>query len=89
MKITHPKYTVEFDALGQIVSLVSGGKAFVGEALPLLQFRLRRGAETEIYTSNQADDIKIEGNGDEVIIEYRFDAIGLCLRGDISCGSRM
>lgn len=89
MKITNSKYSLEFDAWGRIISLISGGKQFIGEALPLLQLRLRKGEEAELYTSNQAENVTIENSDEVVTIEYNFEKIGLVLKAEFSCGERI
>ncbi len=70
MKILKEKYNVSLSANGEIVSLVSSGKEFIKQVLPLFQFRLRNGTETQVITSNEAD--KIETTKKNNIVELRF-----------------
>ena len=89
MKLCKDNYTVEFDDRGQIVSLRSGGKEFVGEVLPLLQFRLRNGEETEVYTSNEADVVFLEEANGHITISYSYKALDLNFRVHVVCSQRM
>lgn len=67
------KYTAQLDEKGAIVSLVSKGKQFAKRRLPLFVFQLRKGADIEKITSDDAKNIEIFKDNDTVKIKYEFD----------------
>lgn len=89
MKILKENYTIILDEQGQIVSLQSGGKEFVGQIMPLLQFRLRKGCETELYTSNDADAVSLQEDDGHIIIDYQYKELNMDFQVRIICGRRI
>lgn len=70
MIIKNENYNIEINDNGAITSLESGGKQFVKQVLPLLQFQLRDGEDIKIIDSDSAD--KIESCCNEDIVEFKF-----------------
>ena len=70
MVINKEKYTLCLDGKGKITSLMSGGKEFICEALPLFNARLRQNGKTECFNSDMAQNVQTTENGDEIIIKY-------------------
>ncbi len=89
MKFSNSNYAVEFDSMGRIASLKSGEKEFVGEVLPLLQLRLRKGGEAGCITSDQADSIKAIEEGNKITFQYLYNELNLEIKAEILCGQRM
>lgn len=53
-------FSIAFDPLnGSILRFESGQKQFVGETLPLFSFRLRKGGQTTVFSSDEARKRKI------------------------------
>ena len=77
MIINREKYSMEINNKGAIVSLISGGKQFVKTVLPLLQFRLRSGGETQILTSDEADNIAIKENGNNIVLTFKYTELNI------------
>jgi len=89
MKISRENYTVCINEKGGIVSLISGGKEFVKKALPLLQFRLREGNKTSIFTSDDADRICTKEKGNTVCIEYTYNDLSIVFDVALTFGGRI
>ena len=66
------KYSIAFDEFGAVTSLESGGKQFLKQRLPLLQFRLRDGEKTEVLTSDDADKAVLSKNENTVELNFEF-----------------
>ncbi len=72
MRIKKDNYIIELDDKCAIASLESCGKQFVKQRLPLLQFRLREGMNTEILTSDDATSVQADKNESVIIIKFDF-----------------
>ena len=75
MNFKNQKYSINFNEKGDITSLLSNGKEFIGKILPLFQFRMRKGAKVSIYNSDMADNIVLKNESDKVNIEYEYNDI--------------
>ena len=89
MKITKPNYSIEFDALGRIVSLTSGKKQFVSEPQPLFRLRLRNAGDTEVLTSDEADKVNTAEAENKVAFTYNFDKADLTVTAEIVFSDRI
>lgn len=73
MKFLNQNYALQLDSKGAIISLESKGKQFVKTRLPLFEFQLRDGGDTQIINSDQAKNIILCENDDNVKLKYEFD----------------
>lgn len=82
MQFENNKYCIALDEKnGSINSLVSNGKEFVGQKLPLFSFQMRKGKDTADYTSDCAEKVTVNKSGDSVSIEYSgFENLDLTFR---------
>lgn len=89
MIIKNDKYTVELDSLGAVMSLESGGKQFLKQRLPLLQFMLRDGENTGILTSDDADKAAFTQNGNTAEIKFDFKNPDISFNATMRFGERI
>lgn len=89
MIIKKEKYIVEFDNSGAIISLLSGGKQFAFKRLALFRFQLRSGAETEIFTSDDADNIELLNNENDLNIKFNFKSPHISFNAKLYFNSRI
>lgn len=87
MLISNPKYKIEIGDKGEILSLNSLGKEFVGAVLPLFQLRLRKGGETELLYSSLADKTEQITEDGNPSFKYTFGELEVV--ATISCGARL
>lgn len=84
MNFKNQKYSINFNEKGDITSLLSNGKEFIGKVLPLFQFRMRKGAKVSIYNSDMADNIVLKNESDKVNIEYEYNDIAFSIIVEIN-----
>ena len=89
MIIKNKNYVVEINNKGAITSLESNGKQFVKCALPLFQFKLRDGGETEILTSDDAKDIELLNNDNQIEIKFVFKSYDISFNAKLYFNSRI
>ena len=87
MLFSNEKYTAEIDGLGAFVSLLSGGKQFIKERLPLFAFRLREKGEVSYFTSDEAQKVEITKN--DRAVSLRYDFLGISFIVNLSFDSRI
>lgn len=73
MNFEKSNYNISLDDLGAVTSLVSGGKQFVKQRLPLFTVQLRLKDKTNILSSDDAKNIIINPKDDIIEIEYEFN----------------
>ena len=73
MNFLNQKYELQLDEMGAVMSLKSMGKQFIKQRLPLFVFQLRDGGNTQIINSDQAQNITLCDNGDNIKIKYEFN----------------
>ena len=86
MEIAKENYTVCFNEKGAVTSLVSGGKQFVKEVLPLFQFMFRCG---DTYTSDDADEINITKENDALRARFVYKEPSIVFTADIKFEKRI
>lgn len=75
MKFSNQKYELQLDKMGAVMSLKSMGKQFIKQRLPLFVFQLRDGGNTQIINSDQAQNITLCDNGDNIKLKYEFKSL--------------
>ena len=89
MIIKNENYNIEINDNGAITSLESGGKQFVKQVLPLLQFQLRDGEDTKIISSDSADKIGFCRNEDTVEFKFTFNNPDIVFNAKLLFGKRI
>ena len=89
MIIKNENYNIEINDNGAITSLESGGKQFVKQVLPLLQFQLRDGEDTKIISSDSADKIEFCRNEDTVEFKFTFNNPDIVFNAKLLFGKRI
>lgn len=89
MIIKNENYDIEINDNGAITSLESGGKQFVKQVLPLLQFQLRDGEDTKIISSDSADKIEFCQNKDTVEFKFTFNNPDIVFNAKLLFGKRI
>lgn len=89
MVIQKETYTIALNEHGAITSLVSNGKEFVQQVLPLLQCRLRRGTKTTLLHSDAASATEITSENERVFIRFVFEKPHILFNVTLLLGERI